>query len=102
MSVGVLDFLEVWWCSVEDLLNAGGVSGRFARSPLFQLNSYCSINLRRGEVEADLLVWESGEAELSTTELNGIVKQHFDNVQELPNLILVLSKMSSLAVFDQK
>lgn len=96
----VTEFIEIWWHSVHAMLEAGGVTGRFERSPTDRLNPSCSLNLRREELEVDLLVWNSGEAELAAVETDGSVsQQHFDELQDPATLEAVLVKLSSLARF---
>jgi hypothetical protein len=59
--MSALDFVEAWWLSVHARLESYGVLGRFEKSPSDRPNPSCSLNLRRGEQEADLLgVWRSG------------------------------------------
>jgi hypothetical protein len=98
MNMTILDFIEAWWLSVQALLESGGVVCHFERSPDSRLNPSCSLNLRRNEIEADLLVWESGEVELSVMEADGTVKQqHFDDIRRQPDLGVVLSQLTALA-----
>jgi hypothetical protein len=67
--------------SVQVLLERNGVTGRFKRTPKDRPNPSCNFNLRRGGLEADLMVWESGEAELSIVDAGGrLTQQHFDDV----------------------
>lgn len=92
--MNILDFVEAWWNSVQELLEAVGVAGRFERSAASVLNPSCSINLRRDALETDLVVWESGEAELAVTSADGIVSQeHFDDLRDLRSLASILSRM---------
>jgi hypothetical protein len=96
--MSILDFLEAWWLSVRAMLEATGVVARFERSATDRLNPSCNINLRRGERETDLSVWDSGEAELSVVEFDGSVSQkHFDDVRNQQNLGEVLSRLASIA-----
>jgi hypothetical protein len=55
--MSLVDFMEAWWLSIRPLLEAAGVAGRFERSPVNRPNPSCTLNLRRNEFEADLLVW---------------------------------------------
>jgi hypothetical protein len=89
----LLDFVEAWWLSVRALLEANGVVGRFERSPINRPNPSCVLNLRRNEMEVDLLVWESGEAELAIIEPGGSNQQHFDDIRTTPNLSTILSNL---------
>jgi len=99
----LLDFIETWWLSVRELLEAGGVTGRFERSPIDRLNPSCSLNLRRGKWEADLLVWESGEAELSTAEPDGRKRhQHLNDIRNPADLGSALSRLVALLPIAKK
>ncbi|MBY6244014.1 hypothetical protein [Methylosinus sp. Sm6] len=95
--MSLVDFVEAWWLSIRPLIEADGVIGRFERSPMDRPNPSCAVNLRRNEIEADLLVWESGEAELATIERDGSVnQQHFDDIRLGTNLSAILSRVVSL------
>jgi hypothetical protein len=95
----MVDVVEAWWLSVRALLEAAGVVGHFERSPLNRLNPSCVLNLRRNEMEADLMVWESGEAELATIERDGSVnQQHFDDIRTPAQLSMILSRLTYLGL----
>lgn len=101
MNMNILDFIEVWWCSVRATLESAGVTGRFERSPDTRPNPSCSLNLRRGGLEADLVVWESGEAELAVVEADGSVSQsHFDDLRNRRDLDVILSRLAAIAVVN--
>src|ERR1700753_592015 len=68
VAMSLIDFLETWWLSIQPLFESVGVIGRFERSPVDRPNPSCALNLRRKESETDLLLWESGEAELATVD----------------------------------
>ena len=90
----VLDCLELWWQSTRSALESAGVTGRFERSPEGRLNPSCSLNLRRNELEGDLVAWESGEAELAVMEADGSITQtHIDDVRDPGNLEATLSRL---------
>ena len=95
--MSLVDFLESWWLSIRQVLEAGGVVGRFERSIIDRPNPSCALNLRRDKSEVDLLVWESGEAELATVGRDGSInQQHFDDIRTVPNLSLTLSRVLDL------
>lgn len=95
----ILDFIEAWWISLSQLLEANGVIGRFERSPTDRPNPSCSLNLHRGNLEVDLLVWASGEAELATVAPDGsILQKHFDDVRKHRVLGELLSPAAGLAL----
>lgn len=100
--MSVLDFFEAWWFSVRTLLEAAGIVIRFERSADDRLNPSCNVNLQRGKLEVDLLVWDSGEAELSVVEAGGSVNQkHFDDIRNSQDLKDVLSRLTSIATSNQ-
>jgi hypothetical protein len=90
----LLDFVEAWWLSVRAFLGPTGVVGRFERSPNDRSNPSCVLNLRRNELEADLVVWQSGEAELGVIDSAGWVNQrHFDDVNSSSTLGEIFSTL---------
>ncbi len=96
--MSLVDFVEAWWISVQSLLEAAGMVGRFERSPIDRSNPSCTLSFRRNGQEADLLVWESGEAELATIERGGTTdQQHFDDVRTPSTLGMILSRCIHLA-----
>jgi hypothetical protein len=99
--MNLFDFVETWWLSVRAFLEPTGVVGRFERSPIDRPNPSCVLNLRRNESEADLIVWESGEAELGVIESGGSVNQrHFDDINSpsiLGEILSILIKSVSEA-----
>jgi hypothetical protein len=98
VSMNVIDFIEVWWLSLQVVLEPTGVVGRFERSRGDRLNPSCSLSLHRNELQADLVVWESGEAELSVVETDGSTKQHhFEDIRKQPSLRVVLLRLVALA-----
>jgi hypothetical protein len=102
MVMNILDFVEAWWRAVDALLESVGVVGRFERSAASVLNPSCSINLRREALEVDLVVWESGEAELAVTSVDGAVSQeHFDDVRNPHSMAAILSRMVKAVALTQ-
>lgn len=96
--MNIVDAMEAWWLSVQPLLEAEGVVGSFMRSATDILNPSCAVNLRRNEREADLIVWESGEAELAMVEPGGSInEQHFDDMRTVAELSTILSRLMHVA-----
>ena len=94
----ILDFIEAWWFSMEKLMEIHSVAGKFERSPVDRPNPSCSLNVHNCDLEVDLLVWESGEAELATAEQDGSIQQkHFDDIRTSLKLGEVLSRIAGLA-----
>jgi hypothetical protein len=97
--LNILDVVEVWWRSLHAALDTLGVLTRFERSPLGRLNPSCCLNIRFNSREADLLIWESGEAELSIVEIDGVIRQtHFDDVRSQVDLATVLSRLAEFVL----
>ncbi len=96
--MSLIDFLEAWWLSVQPFFKAAGVICRFERSPTDRPKLSCALNFQRDKQEADLLVWESGEAEFGTIERDGSTDQrHFDDIRTPSELGAVLSRCLRLA-----
>ncbi|MFH2135589.1 MAG: hypothetical protein ABII81_10525 [Pseudomonadota bacterium] len=90
----IFDIIEAWRFSMERRLSYSGVIVRFDRSPTDRPNPSCSLNLRRGNHEIDVLIWESGAAELSVGSIDGKINQvHFDDVRNLTDFGNLLSKL---------
>ena len=67
----------------------------FQRSPVDRPNPSCVVNLRRGNHEADLLAWESGEGDLAVVGAAGSAPaiEHHDNLKNDERLSAVLVMM---------
>jgi hypothetical protein len=99
--MSLIDFLEVWWFSLQPVFKAAGVICTFERSPTNRANLSCALNFRRDMQEADLLVWESGEAEFNTIDPDGSTnQQHFDDVRTPSKLGALLSRCLLLAASE--
>lgn len=99
--MSLIDFLEAWWLSVQPFFKAAGVICRFERSPTDRAKLSCALNFRRDMQEADLLVWESGEAEFGTIEADGSTnQQHFDDVRTPSELGALLSRCLHVVVSE--
>ena len=97
--MNILDVVEVWWRALHAAFETLGVLARFERSPVGRLNPSCCLNLRFNSREADLLIWESGEAELAIVEVDGTVSQaHFDDVRTQVGLTAVLSQLAEFVL----
>lgn len=97
LDMNMLDSLEMWVRSLRNIFEAAGVEVRFDRTTDARPKHSAVLNLRRGSTEADLVVWDSGEADLSTMENDGSAnQQHFENLRKPEDLALVLSKVASV------
>lgn len=97
----IFDILEVWLHSMNTVLSMSGIDARFERSPVDRQKTSCCMNLRYNDYEADLLIWESGEAELTAGRVDGEIRNlHFDDVRNPADLSVVLSQMAECVVLS--
>lgn len=76
------DVLVLWAASLESFLASMGTSVFYGRSTEDILNPSAWVTLRREEVEAELLLWNSGEAEFASKDAQGAVTtQHFEGLE---------------------
>lgn len=95
----IFDVFEAWLFSMKDVLGSAGVTAQFQRSPVDRPNPSCTLNMRCGDQEIDLSLWESGDAELIEGSFGGPVNHvHFDDVRNQSNLA---SLFASLIKFSQ-
>jgi hypothetical protein len=95
--MNILDCVETWLSSLRSILEAAGVAVRFERTVDQRPKASVALNLRRGTAEADLVVWESGEADFSTIDDDGATTQeHFDSLLDSVKLASVLSRVATL------
>lgn len=98
----VFDVFEAWLSSMRTCISESGAVADFARSPIDRPNPSCSLNIRQNEREMDLLVWESGEAEISVGSMDGAIKQiHFDNVRDKEELSALLCEMVGFVIHNE-
>ncbi len=96
----VLDCVEIWVSSLRSIFEFAGAAISFTRTHDGRPKHSCSLNLRRHQVEVDLVVWESGEAELIVKQNDGHVKQeHFGNLLEPAALSAVLARVLTIIRF---
>jgi hypothetical protein len=67
-DVSLLDALVGWASSNEHLLVRRGIEVRFGRTNDERPKHSAFLNLRRGGAEADLVLWETGEAAVGLAE----------------------------------
>jgi|JI8StandDraft_1071087.scaffolds.fasta_scaffold541887_2 hypothetical protein len=90
----IFDVLEAWLTSMVVSLASADVAARFDRSPTDRPNPSCSLNLRRDDHELDLVIWESGEAELTIGEVDGQLNQmHLADIRSRAGLAELLSHL---------
>jgi hypothetical protein len=80
--VSILDVLAIWVASIDQLVNRAAGSVTFRRSPGDRLNDSAHVVIARGDQEAELILWESGEAEFARVDGAAVDQQHFDDIVE--------------------
>jgi hypothetical protein len=80
--MSILDVLAIWVASIEQLVNRAAGSVTFRRSPGDRLNDSAHVVIARGDQEAELILWESGEAEYARVDGDAVDQQHFDDIVE--------------------
>ena len=86
---------------METCLSASGAIARFDRST-DRPNPSCCVNVRRNDHEADLIIWDSGEAELVVGTIGGSVSHtHFDDVRNRVDLSMALSRLAEVAFLSR-
>lgn len=115
MVLDILDCVEVWYRSLKAVFDSAGIEAQFRRSPTDRPKLACDLNLRHGDVEVDLVIWDSGEADLmvpvaystgieptsqTTQFLQGtwFNLQHYENLTNPRDLASVLSKLAQVLV----
>lgn len=77
--MNVLDVVEIWATSVERLVGSVGGSIAVRRSPGDRLNDSIHVVIVRGDQEAEVILWESGEADFARVDGDSVAQQHFEN-----------------------
>lgn len=92
-KVNLISFVLLWAQSLQAWLGQHDILLEFGQSPEARSKRSCWINLRRGEQESELLLWDSGEAELSSSSPSvGVSQEHYE-LRELADLGPVLSQL---------
>ena len=100
-SASIIDVIERWFISSRESFDLAGIRCRFERSPANRPNASCSLTLQCRTIEADLVAWESGEAELAAGEVGGAVTQkHYGDLRNPDDLKGVLAEMISVLRAD--
>ena len=94
LTMNLLNVLAAWHESVEWFLGEHGISARLEVSPDDgRPKASMWLILRRGHVEGELLLWETGEAELNTVRPDGGVSQEHRQVNSLAELAAALDSL---------
>jgi hypothetical protein len=82
-----IDLVEFWYLASDDFLGKLQISSSFNRSNDDRSNASCALNFRKGKRESDLVLWQSGEAELSTlSEDRQLESSHHESVTSTEKL----------------
>jgi len=91
----IFDIFEAWFLSMRNNFDAFNVNARFDRSPLERQKLSCSLNLQYNDHEVDLVIWESGEAELISGSVNELADQlHYSDMQNTSDLADIFARMN--------
>jgi hypothetical protein len=94
--VSILDVLMIWASSVEQLVSSKGASVTFGRSQQDRPNASAWVTISHGAQEAELLLWESGEAEYAYVAPDGeMTQEHYDDIDD-SNLGGLLARLLEL------
>ena len=93
--MAVIDSIDEWLASLSASLDSADVEVRVQRSPSDRPIASRAINLRRGEREVDLVVWETGLADLIVARdvESPAFMEHHDDLLEPKRLRAVLTRM---------
>jgi hypothetical protein len=95
--MNILDCIEVWFNSLRAVFEASDVTSKFERTADQRINASAVFTVRRDRAEVDLIVWESGEAELTVIDSYGATRQeHFDNLTDQAKLATILSQTAEV------
>jgi hypothetical protein len=102
-TVNVLESVDAWLGSRRRSFDLAGVEVRFQRSPPDRPKSSLAVNLRRGNREVDLVVWESGEGELVLGDPAGStpVMEYYDDLQIPERLNALFAMLEAVEVAGQ-
>lgn len=89
-EVNFLDSAYVWAASLQTWMRTQGIDFAYGRSEDTRPKQSCWINVRSGNREADLVLWDTGEAELALADpLPDGVHEHIQlsGVEDLGRLL---------------
>lgn len=97
----MFEIIETWVASLTGILEARRITVSVLISDDQRPNPSCSLNLRRAEAEADLVLWASGEAELALSpDGEDVVLEHLEGLSSAPALGAVLGRMLAAVGFS--
>jgi hypothetical protein len=90
----LLEFLENWFVSLEQFLAGRGIAGHLSRSPDDgRPKAFRGVSLKRGSVEGELLLWDTGEAELNLMPLGDVPSQEHLEIEATAALAEALARL---------
>jgi hypothetical protein len=89
-----IESLLMWAESLQAWLGNQDIVLKFGQSPNDRLTRSCWLNVRRGDREAEILLWESGEAEFNFGggPHTGITQEHHE-FERISDLGVVLARL---------
>ena len=97
-----LEFARLWCLSVQDWLEHNGAELLHGASEGGRPKHSLWITLRSGDSEGDLVVWESGEAELTVALAGSSVVQEHHDLGGLDQLAMLLARLMGVVRSEQK
>jgi hypothetical protein len=88
-----IEALLMWARSLQAWLGDQGVTLQYGESPSDRLTRSCWLNVRRGDREAEVLLWESGEAEFNFKAQQASVIQEHHEFGQVGDLAVVLARL---------
>ncbi len=84
-QISVLDDLRAWFVTHEASLASDGYHVEFKESPLGRAKLSASVLLSSAERIAQLVIWETGEAELSMGDVStgAVLEEHREITSEI-------------------
>jgi hypothetical protein len=89
-----IEALLMWAESLQVWLVKQDIALKFGQSPNDRLTRSCWLNVRRGDREAEILLWESGEAEFDFGggQRAGATQEHHE-FERISDLGVVLARL---------
>lgn len=88
-----VELVLLWAQSLREWLSTSGIELEFGESPDDRPKRSCWVNLRRGVLESELILWETGEAEFGCAGRDGdVIHEHYE-FQSPSELVVVLGRL---------
>lgn len=88
-----LEFFMILNRAASPVLINIGIEVRAMHSSAERSNPSYALNLRRRDLEIDLIVWASGHADLATNLSGSATFKHFENLNDLNKLEAAVSEV---------